>query len=185
MPDLLHPRPHRLTNSTISLRRHPSFAYGQTYGQSPRYRMVTRTQWTSWMRLPASGNFEDDNNGAGAPNNSAQADILNLPMMLLQGCLVSALLVTRHYHKTELLKVHSDVNPSHYLYKKIIERGRAAQRDNYDFNPWCLLQNTHGSFLENWLQCQNSCPQQIATTLSGPVEHGCPEHGVSRLRQLV
>ncbi len=64
---------------------------------------------------------------------------------------------TEQYHDTKLLKILSDANALHYLYKEIIEWGCSAQCDNYDFKPQCSLPNAQVKYLaENWLQCQNS-----------------------------
>jgi hypothetical protein len=51
-----------------------------------------------------------------------------------------------------------------------MEWGCAAQHDNCDFNPQRSSQNAQVKYIKNWLQCQNSCPQQIPTMLPGPVE---------------
>jgi hypothetical protein len=43
---------------------------------------------------------------------------------------------TAQFHKTKLLKLLSDANGApHYLYKNVIEWGRGAVHDEYDFHP--------------------------------------------------
>jgi hypothetical protein len=42
---------------------------------------------------------------------------------------------TEQYHKPKLLKILSDANAPHYLYKEGMNWGRAARLDNYHFNP--------------------------------------------------
>ena len=76
---------------------------------------------------------------------------------------------TAQFHETKLLKILSDANASHYLYKEIMEWGRAAEHDNYNFNPTRSSRNAQVKYLEKWLQCQKSRPQQVPTTLPGPV----------------
>jgi hypothetical protein len=49
-------------------------------------------------------------------------------------------------------------------------RHHAAQHDNYVFNPQRSSRNAQVKHLRNWLQCQNSGPQQISTMPPGPVE---------------
>ena len=77
---------------------------------------------------------------------------------------------TEQYHETKLLKILSDANASHYLYKDVMEWGRAARHDNYNFNPTRSSRNAQVKYLETWLQCQHSRPQQIPTPLSGPLQ---------------
>jgi hypothetical protein len=76
---------------------------------------------------------------------------------------------TEQYHETKLLKILSDANASHYLYKEVMEWGSAARLDNYNFNPTRSSRNAQVKYLENWLQCQNSRPKQIPTPLPGPL----------------
>jgi hypothetical protein len=75
---------------------------------------------------------------------------------------------TEQFHKTKLLKVLSDGNAPHYLYKKVIEWGCAAEHDNCNFNPTRSLRNAQVKSLEKWLQCQKFHPQQVPTNLPGP-----------------
>ena len=76
---------------------------------------------------------------------------------------------TEQYHETKLLKILSDANAPHYLYKDIVEWGRAANGNNYHFYPQRSTRKAQVKYLETWLQCQKSRPQQIPTTLPGPV----------------
>ena len=76
---------------------------------------------------------------------------------------------TEQYHETKLLKILSDANAPHYLYKDIIEWGRAANGNNYHFHPQRSTRKAQVKYLETWLRCQKSRPQQIPTTLPGPV----------------
>ena len=46
-------------------------------------------------------------------------------------------------------KISSDANVSHYLYKKIMKWGPAAQYDNYDFIPKHSSQNEQVKYIEN------------------------------------
>jgi hypothetical protein len=46
--------------------------------------------------------------------------------------------------------------------------GSAARLDNYHFNPTRSSRNARVKYLEKWLQCQYSRPQQILTPLPGP-----------------
>ena len=77
---------------------------------------------------------------------------------------------TEQYHETKLLKILSDANASHYLYKEVMDWGRAARHDNYNFNPTRSSRNAQVKYLEKWLQCQHSRPQQIPTLLPGPLQ---------------
>jgi hypothetical protein len=76
---------------------------------------------------------------------------------------------TEQYHKTKLLKILSNVNAPHYLYKEVMNWGSAARLDNYRFNPTGSSRNAQVKYLKKWLQCQYSCPQQIPTPLPGPL----------------
>jgi hypothetical protein len=75
---------------------------------------------------------------------------------------------TAQFHEAKLLKLLSDANAPHYLYKQVIEWGRAAKNDNYNFNPTRSLRNAQVKHLEKWLQCQKSRPQQVPMILPGP-----------------
>jgi hypothetical protein len=61
--------------------------------------------------------------------------------------------------KTKLLKILSDANASHYLYKEVMDWGSATHLDNYNFNPTRTSSNAQVKYIENWLQCQHSHPQ--------------------------
>ena len=74
------------------------------------------------------------------------------------------------YHETKLLKLLSNANAPHYLYKDIIEWGQSAQLDTYDFDPQRSTRNGQIKYLEKWLKLQNSRPQELLTTLPGPLE---------------
>jgi hypothetical protein len=76
---------------------------------------------------------------------------------------------TKQYHKTKLLKVLSNANAPHYLYKEVMNWGSAARLDNYHFNPTGSSRKAQVEYLEKWLQCQYSRPQQIPTPLPGPL----------------
>jgi hypothetical protein len=115
----------------------------------------------------ANGNFTYDNNNSGAPNNQAGIYSKSTNTAALR---YGIHFTTKQYHETMLLKILSDANTSHYLYKEVMEWGRAAKHANYDFNPNCSSRNAQVKYLMNWLQYQNSCPQQIPTTLLGPVK---------------
>ena len=79
--------------------------------------------------------FDDATNNIGNSNNAA--DVPNhLDGTYAESAHESALrfgirFTTEQYHKTKLLKLLSDANAPHYLYKEIIEWGQAAQRDTY------------------------------------------------------
>jgi hypothetical protein len=75
---------------------------------------------------------------------------------------------TKQYHETKLLKILSDANAPHYLYKEVMNWGSAAHLDNYHFNPTRSSSKAQVKYLEKWLQCQYSRPQQIPTPLAGP-----------------
>ena len=53
-----------------------------------------------------------------------------------------------------------------------MEWGRAAAQDNYNFNPTRTSRNAQVKYLEKWLQCQKSRPQQVHTNLPGPGDQG-------------
>jgi hypothetical protein len=75
---------------------------------------------------------------------------------------------TEQYHETKLLKILSDANAPHYLYKEVMNWGSAARLDNYHFNPTRSSRKAQVKYLEKWLQRQYSRPQQIPTPLPGP-----------------
>jgi hypothetical protein len=75
---------------------------------------------------------------------------------------------TEQFHETKLLKLLSDANAPHYLYKEVMGRGRAAAHNNYNFNPTRTSRNAQVKYLEKWLQCQKSRSQQVPTNLPGP-----------------
>jgi hypothetical protein len=75
---------------------------------------------------------------------------------------------TKQYHETKLLNIISNVNAPHYLYKEVMNWGSATRLDNYNFNPTRTSRNAQVKYLEKWLQCQYSRPQQIPTPLPGP-----------------
>jgi hypothetical protein len=58
---------------------------------------------------------------------------------------------TAQFHETKLLKLLNDANAPHYLYKKLINWGRAAEHDNYNFNPTRSSRNAQVKHLEKWL----------------------------------
>ncbi len=75
---------------------------------------------------------------------------------------------TKQYHETKSFKILSDANAPHYLYKEVMNWGSAARLDNYHFNPTRSSRKAQVKYLEKWLQCQYSRPQQIPTPLPGP-----------------
>ncbi len=75
---------------------------------------------------------------------------------------------TAQFHETKLLKLLSDANAPHYLYKNVIEWGRAAVHDEYNFHPTRTSRTAQVKYLEKWLQFQKCRPQQIPTNLPGP-----------------
>jgi hypothetical protein len=83
---------------------------------------------------------------------------------------------TEQFHETKLLKLLSDANAPHYLYKEVMEWGRAAAHDNYNFNPTRTSRNAQVKYLEKWLQFQKSCPQQVPTNLSRTWRPGCANY---------
>jgi hypothetical protein len=95
---------------------------------------------------------------------------------------------TTQFHETKLLKILSDANAPHYLYKDIMEWGRAARHANYNFAPRRSSRNAQMKYLEKWLNCQGSRPEQIPTTLPGRVpqvvETTC-FHFITQLATLV
>ncbi len=111
-------------------------------------------------------NVLDETNGAGGPNDRAgvYTDSANDSALRF-----GIRFTTEQYHETKLLKLLSDANAPHYLYKDIIEWGRAANGNNYHFNPQRSTRKAQVKYLETWLQCQKSRPQQIPTTLPGPM----------------
>ena len=112
-------------------------------------------------------NVAHDNNGAGEPNNQARSSFESPNDAVMR---FGIRFTTEQYHETKLLKILGDANASHYLYKDIIEWGRAAQHDNYNFNPQRSSRNAQVKYLEKWLRCQNSRPKQIPTQLPGPLD---------------
>jgi hypothetical protein len=76
--------------------------------------------------------------------------------------------ITEQYHKTKLLKILSNANAPHYLYKEVMNWGSATHLDNYHLNPTRSSRKAQVKYLEKWLQCQYSRPQQIPTPLPGP-----------------
>jgi hypothetical protein len=63
---------------------------------------------------------------------------------------------TEQFYETKLLKLLSDANVPHYLYKEVMGWGRAAAHNNYNFNPAHTSRNAQVKYLEKWLQCQKS-----------------------------
>jgi hypothetical protein len=51
---------------------------------------------------------------------------------------------TEQYHKTKLLKILSNANAPHYLYKEVMNWGSGAHLDNYHFNPTRSSRKAHG-----------------------------------------
>ncbi len=113
-----------------------------------------------------TSNVLEENHGAGGPNDGVgvYSDSANDSALRF-----GIRFTTEQYHETKLLKILSDANAPHYLYKDIIEWGRAANGDNYHFYPQRSTRKAQVKYLETWLQCQKSRPQQIPTTLPGPV----------------
>ena len=72
------------------------------------------------------------------------------------------------YHETKLLKLLSDANAPHFLYKDILNWAQAAKRDNYDFIPERSSRNGQIKYLEKWMHMQDSRPKQFLTALPGP-----------------
>jgi hypothetical protein len=77
---------------------------------------------------------------------------------------------TEQYHETKLLKILSNANTSYYLYKEVVDWGSAERLENYNFNPTRSSRNAQVKYVENWLRCQHSRPQQISTLLPGPLQ---------------
>ena len=75
---------------------------------------------------------------------------------------------TAQFHETKLLKLLSDANAPHFLYKKVIEWGRVAEHYKYNFNPARTSRTVQVKYLEKWLQMQKSRPQHVPTNLPGP-----------------
>jgi hypothetical protein len=75
---------------------------------------------------------------------------------------------TEQFHETKLLKILSDANVPHYLYKDVMGWARDAALAKYTFNPTHTLRNAQVKYLEKWLQCQKCRPQQVPTNLPGP-----------------
>ena len=115
------------------------------------------------------------NNNKGVYSESANDQALRSGI-----CFTSA-----QYHETKLLKILSDANAAHYLYKDITEWGRAARADNYNFNPPRSTRNAQVKYLETWLHLQKSRPQQIPTILPGPGNRSCkPRVSILRISCL-
>ena len=74
------------------------------------------------------------------------------------------------FYDTKLLKLLSDANAPHFLYKDIVEWARKATDNGYKFDPERSSRNAQVKYLEKWLKLENSRPMQIPTTLPGPVE---------------
>ena len=88
----------------------------------------------SLIESDSSIGLSDDNNSY-APNelnqhNGVFAESAN-DQALRYGCRFTS----AQYHETKLLKILSDANAAHYLYKDITEWGRVAREDDYHFNP--------------------------------------------------
>jgi hypothetical protein len=113
-----------------------------------------------------TNNVLEENNGAGGPIDRAgvYSDSANNSALRF-----GIRFTTEQYHETKSLVILSDANAPHYLYKYIIEWGRAANGNNYHFYPQQLTRKAQVKYLETCLQCQKSRPQQIPTTLPGPV----------------
>jgi hypothetical protein len=96
-----------------------------------------------------TSNVLEENDGAGGPNDqvgvysdSAHDSAVRFGIRF----------TTEQYHETKLLKLLSDANAPHYLYKDIIEWGRAANSNNYHFYPKRSTRQAQVKYLETWLQ---------------------------------
>ena len=116
--------------------------------------------------LESIGSSVANNNASAAPNNQAGVYCESAHDAALR---FGIRFTTAQYHETKLLKILSDANATHYLYKDIIEWARAARAENYNFTPQRSSRSAQVKYLETWLQCQNSRPQQIPTMLPGPL----------------
>jgi hypothetical protein len=59
---------------------------------------------------------------------------------------------TEQYHETNLLKILSNSNAPHYLYKEVMNWGSAVHLDNYHINPTCSSRKALVKYLKKWLQ---------------------------------
>ena len=98
----------------------------------------------------------NDNNHTGLPNHAA--DGIYSESAHEAAMRFGIRFTTEQFHTTKLLKIISDANAPHYLYKDIVEWGQAAQRDKYDFHPQRAGRNAQVKYLENWLKLQNCRP---------------------------
>jgi hypothetical protein len=55
---------------------------------------------------------------------------------------------TKQYHEIKLLKILSDANAPHYLYKEVMNWGSASCLDNYHFNPTRSSRKAQVKYLE-------------------------------------
>jgi hypothetical protein len=85
----------------------------------------------------------------GAPNNQASVYTESANDAALR---FDIRFTTEKFHETKLLKLLSDANAPHYLCKEVMEWGRAAAHDNYNFNPTRTSRNAQVKYLEKCLQ---------------------------------
>ncbi len=90
----------------------------------------------------------EDNISTGAPNNHAGVYTESAHDAASR---FGIRFTTAQFHETKLLKLLNDANAPHYLYKKLINWGRAAEHDNYNFNPTRSSRNAQVKHLEKWL----------------------------------
>ena len=123
----------------------------------------------SLIESDSSIGLSDDNNSY-APNELNQHNGVFAESANNQALRYGCRFTSAQYHETKLLKILSDANAAHYLYKDITEWGRVAREDDYHFNPSRSTRNAQVKYLETWLHLQKSRPQQIPTSLPGPVQ---------------
>jgi hypothetical protein len=94
-----------------------------------------------------TSNVFDVNNGAVGPNNRSgvYSDSANNSALRF-----GIRFTTKQFHETKLLKILSDANAPHYLYKDIIEWGRAAKGTNYHFDPQRWSRKAQVKYLETY-----------------------------------
>jgi hypothetical protein len=83
---------------------------------------------------------------------------------------------TEQYHKTKLLKILSDANAPHYLYKDVMNWGSAARLDNYHFNPTRSSRNAQVKYLEKMVAMPVFLSTTNPHTASRPFPTGCANH---------
>jgi hypothetical protein len=83
---------------------------------------------------------------------------------------------TKQYHKTKLLKILSNANAPHYLYKEVMNWGSAARLDNYHFNPTCSSRNAQSEISQEMVAMPVFLSTANPHTASRPFPTGCTNH---------